>query len=129
MRASIGTIVTWSAGVAVAVILMATGAGAIQTPAKKCCTDQQIVVSTSLPVSAGNSYVVHTASCPAGKVVSGGGVDFTDTTGLAKDGMVMASAPDATFTQWVGRGATNYTTTGGVGVGDRLRVYAICVAP
>ncbi len=129
MRASLGTIVNWSAGVALAVFLMAAGAGAVPNSPKKCCTDQQIVVSTSPPISGGNNYVTHVVSCPAGKVVSGGGVEFTDSSGLVKDGFVYASAPDATFTQWVGRGAPNATSPGGMGPGDRIRVYAICVSP
>jgi hypothetical protein len=86
----------------------------------------QVVASTSSPVDAG--FVSQSVACPVGQIAVAGGVMFTDATDAGHDGMLMNAAPvGSPPTSWAATGSTQYGSIGGQGVGDRMRVFAICV--
>ena len=85
------------------------------------------VSATSTPVS--NGLVAQSVGCPTGKTALGGGLQFTDAGGAARDGMVMSTIPLGNPpTGRAASGSTQYTTAGGNGVGDRILVFAVCAA-
>lgn len=86
----------------------------------------EVVTAMSTPADAG--FLTQSVACPAGQSAVAGGVSFTDATGAGRDGMLMNSVPvGSPPTSWAVTGSTQYATTGGQGIGDRMRVFAVCV--
>jgi hypothetical protein len=94
-----------------------------------CAAGASIQVVNASSSAAVNAFVSQSVTCPSGTRAVSGGARFTDADGGEREGMLMQSAatgspPDG----WTAAGSTQYGTSGGPGIGDRIQVFAVCAA-